>query len=320
MLPASYLARGFALEERGIGFYWAFVVGVAALVALVATWIGRATGRPRLSLGLVLATVALVLVGDVITGSRLSLGAAFGYSPTGNSRLYGISNYSYGQLAAAVCLLAALVAARPATWARAAAVALLVATLVVLGVPTWGADVGGVLAFTPTILVFVALVLRRRIRFRTVVVGGLATAGAIVAFGFLDLARPPEQRAHLGRLFERVGEEGVGPLLSIIERKLVANLEVSTSSLWVAAIPVALAFWALLTRYPGAPVAAVVARLPTLRAGLVAAVVAAALGSLVNDSGTIVGGVSAMVITASLVHLAVEPPPRPSTRQADAAG
>lgn len=312
ILPASYLARGFALEERGIGFYWGFTLAVAAGVAAVATLLGRASGRPRRGLVAVLVLMTVVLVGDVMTGSRLSLSAAFGYSPTGNSRLYGISNYSYGQLAVAACLLAAfLSAARQARRGRHAALALLVATLVVLGVPVWGSDVGGVLAFTPTILVFAALVLRRRIRLRTVVAGAAATVAAITAFGFLDLARPPEQRAHLGRLFERVGDEGIGPLLSIMERKLLANLQVSTSSMWVAAIPVAAAFWVFLVRYPGPPMRELTARIPTLGAGLTAALVAAVLGSLVNDSGAIVGGVAAMVATASLVHLAMEPGPVP---------
>jgi len=314
VLPASYLARGFDLEDLGIGFYWGFTLGVAIVVALVATVVGRRAGRPRLGLVLVLGLESLVLVGDVVTGSRLSLSAAFGYSPTGNSRLYGISNYSYGQLAAATCLLAAFLAAtRPERRGRWSALVLLGATLVVLGVPVWGSDVGGVLAFTPTILVFAALVLRRRIRLRTVVTGMVATAVAITAFGFLDLARPPEERAHLGRLFERVGDEGVGPLLSIMERKLLANLQVSTSSFWVAAIPVAVAFWVFLTRYPGRPIAALTSRVPTLGAGMAAALVAAVLGSMVNDSGAIVGGVSALVLTASLIHLATEPDPeRPS--------
>ncbi len=304
VLPASYLARGLPLEEMGVGVYWAVVVGVSAVAAGGATVVARRTGRPSLALVLVLALVALVLVGDVTTGSRLSLNAAFGYSPTGNSRLYGISNYSYGQVASAVCLLAAFAAARePVRRGRLVALGLLGGTLVVLGAPTWGADVGGVLAFTPTILVFGALVLHRRIRLTTLVAGAVATALAIIAFGLLDLARPANQRAHLGRLFERVGDEGIGPLLSIVQRKLLANLEVSTSSLWVAAVPIALALWALITRHPSRPLDALRADLPTLGAGLAAAVVAAILGSLLNDSGAIVGGVAAMVIAASLVHL-----------------
>lgn len=304
ILPASYIARAIPLEEVGLGAYWAIVLGGAALVAVASTWIGRRTGRTCLPLVIVLSLVALVLVGDVTTGSRLSLNAAFGYSPTGNSRLYGISNYSYGQVATAVCLLAAFVAAAlPARRGRVLAVGILLATLVVLGLPTWGADVGGVLAFTPTILVFAAVLFGRRIRLRTLVAGALATAGAVTAFGLLDLARPPTQRAHLGRLFERIGAEGLGPLVSIVQRKLLANVEVSTSSFWVAAIPIAIAVWVLVTRHPTRPLEPIRSRVPTIGAGLAAAVVAAVLGSVLNDSGAIVGGVAAMVLTASIVHL-----------------
>jgi len=311
VMPASYLARAFPLEDLGTGFYWAFTSATAAAIAASAAVVGRRTRRPRLALVLVLSVVSLVLVGDVVTGSNLSLSAAFGYSPTGNSRLYGISNYSYGQLSAATCLLAAVLLGRDALERRVIwAIALLVAVLVVLGVPVWGSDVGGVLAFTPTILLFAALATRHRIRLRTVVLGVVATAAAITAFGFLDLARPPEQRAHLGRLFERVGDEGVGPLLSIMERKLLANLQVSTSSMWVAAIPLAVAFWVFLVRYPGRPIERLSERVPQLRVGVAAAAVAALLGSLVNDSGAIVGGVAATVLTASLIHLATEPPGR----------
>jgi hypothetical protein len=310
VLPASYLARAFPLEDLGAGFYWGFTLAAGAAVAVLATAVGRATSRPRTALAVVLALVALVLTVDVMTGSNLSLSSAFGYSATGNSRLYGISNYSYGQLAAATCILAAFLAAtRPPGRGRILAIALLVFTLVVLGVPVWGSDVGGVLAFTPTILVFAALVLRRRIRLRTVVAGGIATVVAVTTFGLLDLARPPGERAHLGRLFERVGDEGLEPLFSIIERKLLANLRVSTSSMWVLAIPIAVAFFVLLVRYPGRPIDAVVRRVPTIGAGLAAVLVAAVLGSLANDSGVIVGGVAALVVTASLVHLTMAPGP-----------
>ncbi len=312
VLPMSYVARAFTLEARGIGFYWSLVLGGAVVLAAAATLGARAAGRPRLALVVVLALVVTVPVLDVMTGSRLSLSAAFGYSPTGNSRLYGISNYAYGMLSAAICVLAALLAGtRPPERTRFAAVALLVGALVVLGVPIWGSDVGGVLAFTPAIGTFVVVLWGWRVRVRTLLVAGIATGVAITGFGLLDLARPPEERAHLGRLFERVGDEGLGPLFSIMERKLLANLSVSTSSMWVAAIPLAVAFWLFLTRYPGPPIAALRSSTPTLWAGLAAAVVAAVLGSMVNDSGAIVGGAAALVLTGALVHLVLEARPEP---------
>jgi hypothetical protein len=188
-------------------------------------------------------------------------------------------------------------------------------TLVVLGVPTWGSDVGGVLAFTPALATFAVLVTGRRIRVRTLAAGAFATAVAIGAFGLLDLARAPANRGHLGRLFERVQSEGPSPIIAMVQRKLAANLEVSTSSMWVLAIPLAIAFWLFLTRSRVRPYPAMVARFSTLPAGLSAALVAAVLGSALNDSGAIIGGVMAMVVAASLAVLLVEgDPPDPDHR------
>jgi hypothetical protein len=307
VLPLSYLARGFPLEDLGAGFYWAFVLIGAAVIAAAATVVAERLRRPRAGLAIVLGLVLGVLVVDVVTGSRLSLNAAFGYSPTGNSRLYGVSNYSFGQIAAAACLLAGLLAAtRPVRRGHVAALGLLVAVLLVIGLPLWGADVGGILAFTPTILLFAALIWGRRVSLRSVVLAGIVTVGAVTAIGFLDLARPADERGHLGRLFERIGDEGLEPLTSVVERKMLANLQVTTSSFWVAAIPIAVAFLVFLSRYPTRPLTELKWRVPTLRAGLLAAGVAAVLGSLVNDSGAIVGGVTVMVVAAALVCLVLE--------------
>jgi hypothetical protein len=304
--PASYVARAFPLEDLGVGFYWSFLVATSLAVAALALLLLRSRGR-LLPLVAVLVVMMAVLVADVTRGSELSLSAAFGYSPTGNARLYGISNYSYGQLAAAACLLAAFVASRyDDRRGRIGAVAILVGVLVVLGVPVWGSDVGGVLAFTPALLVFAAMLWGIRLRLRVLLLAGVASVAAIVAFGFLDLSRPPEQRAHLGRLFERIGNEGLEPLVSIVERKLLANLRVSTSSFWVLAIPIGLAFWAFLAYHRTGVMATLRSRLPALHAGLVAATIAAVLGSLLNDSGAIVGGVAFTVVAASLAYLATD--------------
>lgn len=304
VFPASYLSRAFALEDLGLGFYWAFIAAVTLVTAWTGSAVSARSGFPHSGLVLVLSMVSAVLVFDVMSGSRLSLSAAFGYSPTGNSRLYGISNYSFGQLSTAVCLLAAVIAGRfQGAKGRAASVGLLVASLIVMGVPAWGSDVGGVLAFTPTILVFVTLLRGRKIRWRTAAAGAAATVVAVSTFGLLDLARPAERRTHLGRLIERVINEGFGPLYSIVERKLLANLQVSVSSFWVATIPLAIAFWVFLVRFPPRPLTAVRAKLPALDVGLAAATVAAVLGSLVNDSGAIIAGVAASMLTLCLAYL-----------------
>lgn len=317
ILPGSYLTRAFALEQRGTGFYWTALLAIASSMVLVAAVLGRG-GRRRGALVGILAMVALVLIADVMTGSRLSISAAFGYSATGNSRLYGISNYSYGQLATATCLVAAwLATVRERPVGPMLGVGAMVATLIVLGVPIWGSDVGGVLAFTPAVALFAVRIRARRVRLRTVAFGALATALAIGAFGLLDLARAPSNRGHLGRLFERFGDEGPAPVLSMIERKLAANLAVSTSSLWVLAVPIALGFWAFVRRAEGAPYDRMVSAFPTLPAGLNAAVAAGVLGSALNDSGAIIGGICALIIATTLLVLLVDlEPAAPDERSA----
>ena len=94
-----------------------------------------------------------------------------------------------------------------------------------------------------------------------------------------------------------------------MERKALANLGVTTSSFWVAVIPVAVAFLVFLARYPTRPMAELYARIPPLRAGVWAAIVAAILGSAVNDSGAIVGGVTLFVLVLGLVWLALDAVP-----------
>jgi hypothetical protein len=308
ILPMSYLARAFPLERLGLSFYWLFVTLGALLTAGTALLLARNRQRVILGLVAVLALVLAVPAIDAMTGSNLSLSAAFGYSPTGNSRLYGVSNYALGQIVAAGCLLAGLLASvRSARWARAAAVGLLVVVLAVIGVPMWGANVGGTLSFAPVVALFAALVLRDRINLRNLIIGFVtATAAAISAFALLDLARPPAQRAHLGRLVERLGDEGMGPLMAFMERKGEAAINASLSTFWLAAIPVAIAFMLFMIRYPDRPWGAVRTRIPTLQAGLIAAITAAVLGSIANDSGAVVGGVALLVVTAALIYLVLE--------------
>ena len=62
VLPMSFLARGFPLEDLGAGFYWAFIVAGALVVAAALTLLAARLTRPRLALTAVLALVLLVPV------------------------------------------------------------------------------------------------------------------------------------------------------------------------------------------------------------------------------------------------------------------
>ena len=110
-----------------------------------------------------------------------------------------------------------------------------------------------------------------------------------------------------------MGDEGIGSFITVITRKLGANLGVITSTVWTAMVPIALAFARLPpVRAPGAA-RAIRDAIPESLAGLL---VVGFLGFALNDSGIAVPGVMIGVVNAALVYLTVrglptESPPEP---------
>jgi hypothetical protein len=306
-LPATYLARLIDFHSAREWAYWAFLAAVAVGIALLAAAIGR--GRRLDALLICLGVVYGLLAIDMLIGAPLQLNAVFGYSPTVGGRFAGMGNLAYGQFAAAAFLLFGLVLQRLAGWrfATAAALAVLVAAVIIDGMPMWGSDVGGVLAFVPAVGVTLALLSNRGISVRSVVLWGSLGVVAVAAFALVDLSRPADQRTHLGRLVESIDDRGWDALESVIVRKLDANFSVIGSSVWTAMVPVALGFIVyLLWRAPGH----VEAIRDTIRESLPGLAVVGFLGFALNDSGIAVPGVMLGVVNASLVYLAMqmEPP------------
>jgi hypothetical protein len=127
--------------------------------------------------------------------------------------------------------------------------------------------------------------------------------GAFFAFGFLDLARPADSRTHLGRLFEKVGDDGWSSFTTVIERKLDANLRNITNTVWIWVVPVAALLVLFLVLWTADRLGVLRERYPELQAGAIGALVLVVVGFAVNDSGIKVPGVMLTVLDAVLVVL-----------------
>jgi hypothetical protein len=241
-----------------------------------------------------------------VTGGRLQIDTTFGYSPIVAGRFQGIGN-----LAFALLVGSALVAAT-AEWERgggtprldrwwAMVAAIFAVTVVVDGWPAFGSDVGGVLACVPAFGLVLIWLGGWRVSARRVIAIVAATGAVLAVFALVDLARPASQRTHLGRfvadLFD--GEAGV-----IVRRKLEANWQVLTSSVFALLVPALVAGFAVLVTRRRGLVAEAQSRAPGLRPCLIAAVVAGVLGFAVNDSGVAIPAMMiAMVVPWLILHL-----------------
>ena len=193
-LPATYLARLFDVPRcSGGGRTGPSCCGVAAVGR--AGGGGGSAGGTRLDpLLIALGAVFGLLVVDMLIGAPLQLNTVFGYSPTVGGRFAGMGNLAYGQFAGAAFLLFGLVSRRLAGWrfATAAALRCLVLAIIIDGMPMWGSDVGGVLAFVPAVGVTPALLSDRGIRCGRLLWGslGVLAVAAVRARGPEPARRP----------------------------------------------------------------------------------------------------------------------------------
>ncbi|WP_407320233.1 hypothetical protein UQW22_07180 [Isoptericola halotolerans] len=270
----------------------AVVLGATA-VALVA-WCARLLLPPSpWRLPTVLAAVTwLVLTVDGLTGTTLQQGSLLGPAPSLGARFYGFSNSVFAVYAVAGLVLAAGVAAvlrRRGSSRRTQVLAVAaVATVTVLvdGLPPFGADLGGILALVPAFAVLLLGVAGIRVTWRRALLVAGATLLGAATVAVVDWAFPPA--THLG-----------GFVQSLLDGDAAAVVAAKASGAWAtvahpagafAAVVCGVAAWAVLDprRFRLTGVAAAYDRDPLLRRTVGAVVTVAVVGTLLNDSGVVV--------------------------------
>jgi hypothetical protein len=299
-LGASYLANVVPWWRAGLPL----VALLAVVVALSASAVAAALRMPgRLGgAGAVCAAVAAVLCADLVSGGALQIDAVAGYSPLVAGRFAGIGNVAFGVLAAAALLATA--AATSGRRPRRSALVVAVVGLVVVaadGAPSWGSDVGGVLALVPAFTVLALLRSGARVTAVRLLAAGAAGVAVVSAFALADYARPPGSRTHLGRFVQDVADGTAGTLL---RRKAEAVLGLLFSSPVTALLPLVVAAAVYLVLRPPPPLRAAFAVEPAWRHGLTAVGLAAAIGFAVNDSGAAVPALALLVAVPATIAVA----------------
>ncbi|WP_407320234.1 hypothetical protein UQW22_07185 [Isoptericola halotolerans] len=302
---------------------------VAALGTGLAAWAARRLlpSSPWRVPTCLAAITWLVLTVDGLTGTTLQQGSLLGSTPAVGARFYGFSNAVFAVYAVAGLLLAAglaaVVRARGGSPARAAgtAGAVGVITLLVDGLPAFGADLGGMLALVPGFAVLVLGIAGVRTTWRQAALVGAATVAVVVVVAVADWL-VGSSTSHLGDFVQSVLD---GQAVGVVAGKAAGAWATIAHPAGAAALVLcAAAGWAVLrprqARLDG--VAAAYRRDPLLRRLVVALVVTAVVGTLVNDSGILVAFLVLVLATPALLagHLEhTDSPGRPveTTRPAE---
>jgi hypothetical protein len=303
---------GHPLLALGVGLACADALVVA--VALAGPW-----RRTLLGPGTVVAAATGLTVGlDLLTGTSLQLNSLMGYSPLVGGRYYGLGNIAFSVFATSTLLTSVGVAqwlikrdgSHARGWALAVVLALGLTTMALDGLPLWGADFGGVIAFVPGLAVSVLVVAGKRISLTRLAIFCGAGGVAVLAIAYLDHRRPPAEQTHLGRFFGDLLHGSAGP---VVERKFGAMVHTFGNMTLTPIVVAGLILLVVLLRRPDRVRAGALdlafAQAPLLRAGLMGALLTAVVGTLVNDSGVAVialGLVVAVPITLAAGVRALE--------------
>ncbi|MEH0939220.1 hypothetical protein, partial [Micromonospora psammae] len=305
-VPAALLAdlvpwwRG---DRAGLWFGLATVALIAAGTALVRF----APGHERTlgPLGAVAGLATLVVGADVLSGSRLQLNGVVGYSALEGGRFSGLGTVGLGVFLAGSLLSAGWLAQRVRRgWRPMVTVAVGGAAVVVVGSPYLGSDPIGAVALTAGVAVAAAISTGGWLTVSRLVWSAMAGFAVTIGFAVVDVRRPAEERAALGRFLAALAD-GTGGLT--VHRVSTANFQTLVNSpLTVLAVVGALLVWFALLQ-PWGGLMRLFGIYPAIRAALAGTAVAAVFGGLLGGSALDVAGAAAALVVpmAALASLRV---------------
>jgi hypothetical protein len=278
-MPLVMLA-GAAIEPGEIAETLLIMLGAPLLAAAT-----LALFRGFRSLAVASAITVLAYAIDVVAGSPLTSLSLLGPNPGLGVRFYGIGNELEALLAVLVVAGtgAALAGFAPRLSRRRCAAAFLLVGLIcalVFAAGRFGADVGAAIVFPVGAAVAAAAVAARGRGGALLVV---AAPFAVLAFlALVDLVSGAN--AHLTRSVLDAG--GLGDLADVAQRRLQLSAHSFLRPVLLAFLPVVIALVALAI-WQRRRLGKWLRRSPALRAGLIGAVAATAVGTLANDSGAL---------------------------------
>lgn len=247
-----------------------------------------------------------LLAVDVLTGSHLQLNSPLGYDAIVAGRFTGFGNITFAMYAAAGLVLLAAACRLVETKAQVSVLIAVcgLAMIALDGAPGAGADFGGVVSLVPALILMWIIVTGTRLSRGRMLLVAASGAAAVMAIAFADYLRPEQSQTHLGRF---VGQILDGTAMTIIQRKLSANLKVLTTSVLtvLAIVLVAVLVWQWLNR-SSAGWRYVRERAPYAAAAVIAVLVMAFVGFAVNDSGIAVTAAALSVVVPPLMGILAE--------------
>jgi hypothetical protein len=267
------------------------------ILTLLAVLVSRRARVPTIIVAAVISVAAFTV--DAALGAVMQPGSLINSRPIFGLRWYGFGNVTFAGYASAGLLLAGYIAHRCLATGRRAAALVAVGVIgfgivICEGWPSMGSDFGGVIALTPAVLWLMLALSGARITWLKVLAIGGAAVLAVAVISVLDWLGGPDRRTHLGNFVQRILD---GDALDVISRKALASAETIAAPVGIGSLLIGVLLWIVIFRFV---VPRISTDFTTVRSTLIAALIVAILGTVLNDGGIFVWLTVTAEITATV--------------------
>ncbi len=244
------------------------------------------------------------ILADAATGQELIKRSIFGYDAMIGARYYGVGNEYMGILIGASLLSVAGLLQKEKI-KKTAAIVVLAVTIVILGFPKMGANVGGTITASFCFLFFVMRMYDVKIDFKKLLIISAFVCIVVAGMAFVDIFLIGS-KSHLAGAIQSIMSGGPVVILQIISRKLAMNASLIGGSIWSKVFIMALFIVGVLFYKPFGILKRVCNEKEFLKKGWIAIIVGSFVGFAVNDSGVVSAATSISFVIISVLLLIME--------------
>lgn len=242
----------------------------------------------------------ILIAVDIVFNGVLSKFSVLSHDPVIGARYFGIGNEMVGLFLAVSMLSTGLLHNKFSN--KAFSILIPFVSIILVGHPKLGANVGGLISFLSAGLYYAMEVFNKKINIRNLIIIGLSIVIIIGLFGFIDVKFNPNP-THLGRSLILIRNEGLNIVENIIVRKLMMNIKLIGTSFWTKVLLFNIVTHGILSILYNNLFDNILKT--GFKKAYLSCIVGAVVGFIINDSGLILSSIGMNMITIFYLFLIV---------------
>ncbi len=283
-------------------FYEFIIIIIQSLVLTL--FVIKIRRNPIDSIILLSGLICIVLSIDIINDSYLIKRSFLGFDPIIGARYYGIGNEFMGILVgSSLVFITALL--DKIKFNKIFMIVFLVGITLIIGFPTLGANVGGMITAVFAFMFAILKLLYNRLKIRHYIYIVASIALLIGVVSLIDVFIL-QNKSHLANSINQISNDGGNIIFSIIRRKITMNIKLFNVTIWSKVLLLTIILLGILFYRPFGIIKQIFIKYNNLSIGLLGILMACVVGFIVNDSGVVAAATAMILLGMSLMYLVLE--------------